>query len=440
MANEIYKANDVQVRQQIKAHLDEADGGIAALGTRVTQNETDITALEAADVVLDGRLDDLEGYRPGFMQYDGSTGYYLLTGLTYSGNVLTAVARFNFAARAGSSSRYIMAANAASGIRFYAVIGDSSFSEADSRDRVKVLCQNTSAVGICRLYSNTVLADGQDHTLFFTFNATTGAASFIIDGVDADNTGAANRIAPTTGTLPTASGTFAVGGFTNGLETTDGLIGFCGYRDAGGLDWTDFMEADGSPKNIDADTVFGGTPLLWNPHGQMHRNLGSAADMTKNGAISLYMQGVESAWTVPDEELDSRVATIESDYTTEAEADARVVAVAGDSLYSKTFVVSIADDAVYALDFGANLLLGNMIISTNQGSSAKGIFSIRAASSSPHCESIASTAITATTGALTGTTGADGAITVSTHTDHKLYIENRRGFTVNFNVTINAVY
>jgi hypothetical protein len=36
-----------------------------------------------------------------------------------------------------------------------------------------------------------------------------------------------------------------------------------------------------------------------------------------------------------------------------------------------------------------------------------------------------------TTGVLNGTTGSDTALTVSTHTDGKIYIENRRGYTLN---------
>lgn len=40
-----------------------------------------------------------------------------------------------------------------------------------------------------------------------------------------------------------------------------------------------------------------------------------------------------------------------------------------------------------------------------------------------------------TTGALTGTTGTDGYLTISTHTDSKVYIENRRGGIAYFSLT-----
>lgn len=43
-----------------------------------------------------------------------------------------------------------------------------------------------------------------------------------------------------------------------------------------------------------------------------------------------------------------------------------------------------------------------------------------------------------TTGALTGTTGADGKLTVSAHTDGKVYIENRMGLSLSFGVVLFA--
>ena len=124
----------------------------------------------------------------------------------------------------------------------------------------------------------------------------------------------------------------------------------------------------------------------------------------------------------------------------ESEVDARVVAVAGNSLNGQTiFTGNVADDDVFVYDFEGQVFAGNFIVTINSSvSNNRGIFSFRAATSSAFCLSIASTGITATTGVLTGTTGSDGTVTVSTHTDQKLYIENRRGGAINFSVTINA--
>lgn len=135
---------------------------------------------------------------------------------------------------------------------------------------------------------------------------------------------------------------------------------------------------------------------------------------------------------IADTALDARLDAIEADYTTEAEADARVESL----VTSKSFSITVADDAVWTFDFGAPCSAAQLIINSNQsGPNHYGIFSIRARTS-PHCNAMASANITAATGAYTGTTGVDGAITVSTHTDNKVYLENRRGFAVEFLVTI----
>jgi len=47
-----------------------------------------------------------------------------------------------------------------------------------------------------------------------------------------------------------------------------------------------------------------------------------------------------------------------------------------------------------------------------------------------------STLVETTTGALTGADGNDNKLTVSTHTDGKIYIENRTGYTVSLTTTL----
>lgn len=123
-----------------------------------------------------------------------------------------------------------------------------------------------------------------------------------------------------------------------------------------------------------------------------------------------------------------------------ADVDARITAVVGDTLNGRTIeVASMADDTAWSFDFTQDAFAGNVIISRN-GAGNNGLFEIRATGSSAFCNSIASTGITATTGALTGTTGADGALTISAHTDQKLYVENRLGGAITFAITINSPY
>lgn len=109
----------------------------------------------------------------------------------------------------------------------------------------------------------------------------------------------------------------------------------------------------------------------------------------------------------------------------QSEVDARVVAVAGNSLNS--FAVQtgeIADDGFWEYDFGTSGI--GIVIVTANFTGRNGIFAFRTGSS-PFIQSIASNGIATTNGALNGTTGSDNTMTISVHTDGSLYIENRVG-------------
>ena len=138
------------------------------------------------------------------------------------------------------------------------------------------------------------------HTVVFAFNGDTGSASFVIDGSDADDTGNASRVTPTTGTLESGSAAkFSVGinDAVSGLFKFQGQVGFVGYRDAYLTNSTGFMQTDGTPKSLDETTWAEwsggsvtspqGRPLFWNPAGDMVNNLGTAGAMTKNGTINV---------------------------------------------------------------------------------------------------------------------------------------------------------
>jgi hypothetical protein len=99
-------------------------------------------------------------------------------------------------------------------------------------------------------------------------------------------------------------------------------------------------------------------------------------------------------------------------------------------LYSHA--LTVADDAAATIDFSAfgysvGLIL--FAINTNSGlitSVPAGLFRARAGAA-PSIENVSLnlTNVVLTTGALTGTSGTDGKVTISVHTDNKLYIENR---------------
>lgn len=96
-------------------------------------------------------------------------------------------------------------------------------------------------------------------------------------------------------------------------------------------------------------------------------------------------------------------------------------------------IATINDDGVFS--FTPIVGTGVMIINTKGGA-----LGVRSAIIQFRTVSVAigllvqsgGAAFEVTTGALTGTTGTDDHFTVSTHTDGKIYIENRAGGTVTF--------
>ena len=86
----------------------------------------------------------------------------------------------------------------------------------------------------------------------------------------------------------------------------------------------------------------------------------------------------------------------------------------------------IADDA--AISFTPNKSNGLIFVADDGGSFSSGLYRYRAEAAGVQITAInAAPALTPTTGVLSGTTGADGDLTISPHTDLKIYIENRLG-------------
>jgi len=70
---------------------------------------------------------------------------------------------------------------------------------------------------------------------------------------------------------------------------------------------------------------------------------------------------------------------------------------------------------------------GFILLSCSSNASQYALIAYRAGATPWTNEVVLSTDIESATGALNGTTGADGKITISTHTDGQIYIENRQG-------------
>lgn len=92
----------------------------------------------------------------------------------------------------------------------------------------------------------------------------------------------------------------------------------------------------------------------------------------------------------------------------------------------------ITDDSVTAFEFNGTAY-GLVMLSSNASASPAMLLHFRVGTFG-FINAVGSTpsGVTLTTGALTGTTGVDGDITISVHTDNKLYIENRSGVQVSY--------
>jgi hypothetical protein len=229
-------------------------------------------------------------YDPGMMTFDGSTGYYSKT-ITTAGNVVTGIVRFNSASFTGGGLGRILNVTGAGAVNRLAVYAMSSdYADANLQDKVVVVTANSGGTNICVLVSIDDVIDGLDHTVFYSFNGDTGAATFYIDGVDADDTGNASRVAPTTGTLAAgASSVASVGANFNGTANFfGGDAGYCGYDDVYLTNPTDFHHPTNGLQELDETTwtEWGSQPMFWNQYGTMTDNKGSAGNMTANGTIT----------------------------------------------------------------------------------------------------------------------------------------------------------
>ncbi len=235
---------------------------------------------------------ELGGYYPSMMEFTTSSSYYGGT-YTSSGNKVTLVARFNSGTFTGVNSG--ICASRGPNVRQRGALRIYASDNADSeiRNLLSFGVNNSANTEVCKLFSDAVMTDGEDHTVFAEFDGDAGTAVFVIDGVAHDASVTA-RVAPTTATLDAgASSTFAVGASTAaGGEAKIVKVGFCGHAEVIGLDPDDFMSSN-LPLPIDEVnwTEWGAQPLFWSHSGEMTNNKGSAGDMTANGTITMTTGG-----------------------------------------------------------------------------------------------------------------------------------------------------
>lgn len=227
-------------------------------------------------------------YTPAMMQFNTDSDYYSKATVAVSGNKFTVVARFSLGALSGADYRTVLMCRSTYDRFVMYQTGDAWV--ADARvNCLSVEIKNSTGTLLAKLPTpaGSYIADGA-HIMMLSFDGDAGTASWIIDGASAIDTGNAWYSAPTTGTVEGGTPTFVVAnnlGASRGID--GGQIGFYGYRDAYLTNWNDFMDNNGNPKEIDTSTwtEWGAQPLLWNHHGNMENNLGSAGNMTRNGTI-----------------------------------------------------------------------------------------------------------------------------------------------------------
>lgn len=222
-------------------------------------------------------------YRPPMMLFNGTTGYYSHT-FTSSGNKVAGLIAFNIASFSGGGAQYLMHVRSAANRDRLAIVAMSNdHANADFRDNLLAISQNSSGTNICRLVSQSGYLDAENHTLLYSFDGDAGTAVFRIDRINADDTGNASRIAPTTGTLDSGASTdITIGAFDGGSNFANGRLGFAAHRQSYVTDYAAYMDRYGNPRQTDFSSW-----LYGHFAAKMDENQGTAGAMTKNGGITL---------------------------------------------------------------------------------------------------------------------------------------------------------
>lgn len=236
-------------------------------------------------------------------QYDGVNDYAALTGLwTPAANVVTAFGTFKVEPFTGGGQMRINSARGPNNrVRPDVVISASDHATTGRRNKLHAVVANAANTLLYLLFSDVEVADGEQHSYWAAFDADNGTGILWVDGVDADDTGNGERVAPTVGTIDTgASSEYGLGASPTGNDNSKGEIGVACFTEAYLTNVTDVF--DGAYlKDIDWEgwTELGGQPEFLTLYGDGADHLGSFAALTVNGAPRLWLPGMAGLQGLP---------------------------------------------------------------------------------------------------------------------------------------------
>jgi len=233
-------------------------------------------------------------YQRGHVAHNGFLGY--IKESQPSGNTVSAHAVFKTSSFTnGDIGRTVVVAFGGGGSLYQRLafgIRGSDHSDVASRNKLTFTVVSSTGVALLTLVTNVIVTDNRYHSICGSYNSATGAFTFLLDMLPADDTGWSNRVV-TTGVLGTAANSFILVGRDTSSSAFLGEIGFVGVRNNHYIsDWSPFFYANGQPKQLDTTTwaEWGAQPGVFAPDGDLENNLGTLGAFRRLGAIGPHFE------------------------------------------------------------------------------------------------------------------------------------------------------
>jgi hypothetical protein len=215
-----------------------------------------------------------ELFTPAMVKYNGNGRATL--GITTSGNKVFGVVQMKRESFTGASfERLIAVRGSSNSLRFLLTIYSSDYATVANRNKVSLYVANAASTTLALLISDVEVCNDVENNLYISIDFDdVSDYVFKVNGVDADDTGHADRVL-INGVPDSGLGTITLASLsaTAMSEGYSGYLGYTIYDDNHRTDWETFIEADGTPRNIDGSAL-----MFYNPHGG-HSNRGTIGDL-----------------------------------------------------------------------------------------------------------------------------------------------------------------